>query len=205
MSALTSAGVATAGPLPIGGPHGPEPYGDDPARRAAVRRIATSVTVLTVAHGGCAHGTTASTVTAASSEPLLICVCLRNGSMFAELAAKSRRFAVNVLSGRQAPIGDWFARPGRQPGYEQFAPVDWAPDPVSAAPLLRSAVAWLDCQLTCSYPAGDHSILLAEVLGGASGTGNPLLSFERRLHSAELLTVSRRDGAAAAPGIITLD
>jgi hypothetical protein len=54
-----------------------------------------------------------------------------------------------------------------------------------------------------SYPAGDHSILLAEVLGGESGTGEPLLSFSRGLHSTELLSVSRRhrDGA----GIVTLD
>ena len=189
----------------MSGPHGPEPDRDEQTRRAAVRRLPTGVTVLTVVQGGRVHGTTASAVTAASSEPLLICVCLRNGSTFAELAAKSHRFAVNVLSGRQAPIADWFAHPGRPAGYGQFAPVDWAPDPVSAAPLLRGALAWLDCRPTCSYPAGDHSILLAEVLGGASGTGDPLLSFDRGLHGAELLTVSRRNRAAAAPGIITLD
>jgi flavin reductase (DIM6/NTAB) family NADH-FMN oxidoreductase RutF len=172
------------------------------ARHAAVRRIAAGVTVLTAVHGGQAHGVTASAVTAASSEPLLVCVCLRNGSTFADLAARARRFVINVLSGRQAPIADWFADPGRPSGYGQFAPVDWEPDPVCAAPLLRGALAWLGCQLTCTYPAGDHSILLAEVLSGASGTGDPLLSFDRRLHSTELLSVSRRN---KGPAITTLD
>lgn len=173
------------------------------SRYAAVRRIAAGVTVLTAVHDGQAHGATASAVTAASSEPLLICVCMRNGSTFAELTAQARRFVINVLTGRQAPIADWFADPRRPSGYGQFAPVDWTPHPVSAAPLLRGALAWLDCQLMCSYPAGDHSILLAEVLGGASGTGDPLLSFDRRLHSTELLSVTRRYREGAA--VITLD
>lgn len=172
------------------------------ARHAAVRRIAAGVTVLTAVHDGKAHGATASTVTAASSEPLLVCVCLRNGSTFAGLATRTRRFVINVLSGRQALIADWFADPSRPSGYGQFAPVDWTPDPVSAAPLLHGALAWLDCQLTCSYPAGDHSILLAEVLSGTNGSGDPLLSFDRRLHSTELLSVSRR---SRCPEIVTLD
>jgi len=176
------------------------------AARAAVRRLAAGVTVLTAVHDGQAHGATASAVTAASSEPLLVCVCLRNGSTFAELAVRARRFVINVLSGRQAAIADWFADPRRPPGYGQFAPVDWTPDPVCAAPLLRGALAWLDCQLILRYPAGDHSILLAEVVGGASGRGDPLLSFDRRLHSTELMSVSRRNAEGAhGPGIITLD
>jgi len=115
---------------------------------------------------------------------------------------RARRFVVNVLSGRQAALADWFADPRRPSGYGQFAPVDWTPDPVCAAPLLRGAVAWLDCQFMVSHPAGDHSILLAEVLGGTIGAGDPLLSFDRGLHSTELLSVSRRN---RVPEIITLD
>lgn len=179
---------------------------DEQARRTAARRIAAGVTVLTAVYGDRAHGTTASAVTAASSEPLLVCICLRNGSTFAELAARARRFVINVLSGRQALIAEWFADPRRPSGYGQFAPVDWVPDPACAAPRLHGALAWLDCQLVGSYPAGDHSILLAEVLGGASGTGEPLLTFDRRLHRTELMSVSRRKSeGAAGPGIITLD
>jgi flavin reductase (DIM6/NTAB) family NADH-FMN oxidoreductase RutF len=195
-----------AGALPVSRPHSQQLLGEEQARRAAVRRIAAGVTVLTAVHDGQVHGVTASAVTAASNEPLLVCVCLRNGSTFAKLAAQARRFLINVLSGRQAPVADWFADPRRPSGYGQFAPLGWTPDPVSAAPLLRGALAWLDCQLMFSYPAGDHSILLAEVLGGASGTGDPLLSFDRQLHSTELLSVSRRNTqGAAGPGIITLD
>lgn len=194
---------------PGGGPHGQRPGdpGDkERSRRTAVRKVASGVTVLTVALGDQAHGSTASAVTAVSAEPLLICACLRRGSTFADLAVRSSRFVVNVLSGGQGAIADWFADPRRPPGYRQFAAVDWSPDPSFAAPLLRGAIAWLDCRLVRGYPGGDHSILLAEVLGGASGTGNPLLSFDRGLHSTDLLRVSRRSReGASGPEIITLD
>ena len=171
-----------------------------------VYRLTTGVTVLTAVHGDRAHGTTASAVFAVSREPLLIGVCLRTGSAFAELAAQAGRFAVNVLSGRQAAIADWFADPDRPAGYGQFAPVDWEPDAGSGAPLLRGAVAWLACRPTVSYPGGDHNILLAEVIGGDSGPGVPLLSYDSRLHNAELYDVARRRApATAAAGITTLD
>jgi flavin reductase len=199
----TAQPTATAGSVT----QGPQGAADEEQRRrAAVRRLATGVTVLTAVHGDRAHGTTASAVGAVSRDPLLICVCLRNGSAFAELAARAGRFAVNVLSGRQAAIADWFADPDRPAGYGQFVPVDWEPHPDSGAPLLRGSVAWLDCRTTESYPGGDHSILLAEVVGGSAGPGGPLLSFDSRLHSAELHDVARRRApATAAAGITTLD
>lgn len=196
----------TAPDASASGPRCLEAAVDDRLRRAAVRRLATGVTVLTAVHGDRVHGTTASAVTAVSRDPLLICVCLRTGSAFAELAAQAGRFAVNVLSDRQAPIADWFADPDRPAGYGQFAPVDWEPDPDSGAPLLRGAVAWLDCRPTATYPGGDHSILLAEVLCGSAGVGGPLLGFDSRLHGVELRDVARRRApATAAAGITTLD
>jgi flavin reductase (DIM6/NTAB) family NADH-FMN oxidoreductase RutF len=162
--------------------------------------------VLTVVHGDQAHGSTASAVMAASNDPLLICICLRDGSTFAGLAALAGRFVVNVLSSRQAALADWFADPGRPSGYRQFAVVDWTVEPAFSAPLLGGAIAWLDCQLTHSYPAGDHRVLLAEVRGGASGAGTPLLSFDRQLHGIELRSVPRRDrGGSTGAGIVTLD
>lgn len=179
---------------------------DDDRLPQVVYRLTTGVTVLTAVHGDRAHGSTASAVFAVSREPLLIGVCLRTGSAFAELAARADRFAVNVLSGRQAAIADWFADPDRPAGYGQFAPVDWEPHTGSGAPLLRGAVAWLDCRPTASHPGGDHSILLAEVLGGESAPGLPLVGYDSRLHNAELHGVARRRApATAAAGITTLD
>jgi flavin reductase len=193
-----SAATACAGVAPLGSANA------DRVRRAAGRRLATGVTVLTVAHGGTAHGTTASAVGLVSTDPLLVHACLRQDSVFADLARRSGRFAVSVLSERQTGLADWFADPARPAGNAQFARVDWDADAVSGAPLLRHAVSWLSCLPAAWHPGGSHVILLAEVAWGAVGSGSPLLSFDGRLHGAELHHVIRRRGHAA-PSIVTLD
>jgi flavin reductase (DIM6/NTAB) family NADH-FMN oxidoreductase RutF len=175
--------------------------------RVAVRRLASGVTVLTVAHRDTAHGTTVSAVSAVSRDPLLVCACLRSGSVFAELAGRSRRFVVNVLSRRQAPLADWFARPDRPTGTRQFDGVDWEPEPETGTPLLRHTLGWLGCRLTGCVPAGDHDILLAEVVAGGARTGSPLLNFDGRLHGTDLYEVIRRTDRPhpAAAATTTLD
>jgi flavin reductase len=176
------------------------PGGEARARRAA-RRLTSGVTVLTVAHGGAAHGTTVSAVTAVSREPLLICACLHRGSSFTVLARRSGCFTVNVLSGRQGLLADWFADPSRPAGYAQFALVRWTADPATGAPVLRHSLATFACKLAGCYPGGDHDIVLGEVIAGAPGVGGPLLSFDGRLCAAEVhdVTARRSRGPQPAP------
>jgi flavin reductase len=162
-------------------------------RRTALRRLASGVTVLTVRHGERLHGTTASAVTAVSREPLLISVCLRRGSAFTDLAAAAGRFTVNVLGSRQALLADHFADPARPAGAAQFALVDRHVDAVTGAPELERCLAWLACRVQARSAAGDHEILLGEVLEARPGSGSPLLIYDNRLHGADLLEVARRD------------
>ncbi|MEV6795311.1 flavin reductase family protein [Streptomyces sp. NPDC051320] len=180
--------VTPAGPLPApatgGGPAVP--------RRAAARRLATGVCVLTAAHQGAVHGTTVSAVGAVSRDPLLISVCLRNGSTFTELARKAGTFTAGLLTSRQALVADWFANPARTPNYGQFALLDWQPDPVTGAPALRNTLATLSCRITACHPAGDHELLIAEVTEGSNGAGSPLLNFDGRLFGAEIHEVNER-------------
>ncbi|HWH01654.1 MAG TPA: flavin reductase family protein [Pilimelia sp.] len=163
------------------------------ALRRAVRQYASGVAVLTVAHDGTLHGATVSAVTAVSRDPLLIAACLRTSSVNTELARAAGRFAVNVLSSRQAVVAGWFADPDRPLGPAQFACVRWAPDAASGAPVLAGSLARLSCRLSDCVPAGDHHILVAEVADGAVvAGGTPLLSYAGRLHDADLLTLPRR-------------
>jgi flavin reductase (DIM6/NTAB) family NADH-FMN oxidoreductase RutF len=177
-------------------------------RRAAARRLATGVSVLTATHQGAVHGTTVSSLSAVSSDPLLISVCLRTGSTLTELANAAGLFTANLLTGRQVLVADWFANPARSPNYGQFSLLDWRPDPVTGAPALRNTLATLSCRVTACHPAGDHDLLIAEVVDGTNGTGSPLLNFDGRLFSAEIRDLTERRSNRhdeARTGATTLD
>jgi flavin reductase (DIM6/NTAB) family NADH-FMN oxidoreductase RutF len=170
----------------------------DVTLRRAARRLATGVAVVTVWHGDVLHGTTVSSVAAVSREPLLLGVCLREESSMTRVIAAAGRFAVNVLSTRQSALAARFADPGRPNGLDQFDHLEWEPDAFSGAPWIRGSLASLGCHLTTTVPAGDHTLLLGEVVTGRSAEGAPLLHFAGRLHDGTLRALP--PGQAAALG-----
>jgi flavin reductase (DIM6/NTAB) family NADH-FMN oxidoreductase RutF len=161
--------------------------------RAALRRIASGVGVLTVRSGPDLHGTTVSSLTAVSRDPLLVGLCLVHDSMGLALLKACRTFAINVLDTTQTMTARWFADSRRPRGRAQFDRVEWEPDPSSGAPLIDGALAWLSCRLVANVEAGDHELLVAEVVGGSAREGQPLLSFAGQLHQVALTgSVPRR-------------
>jgi flavin reductase len=163
----------------------------DVVLRQAVRRLATGVAVLTVWHGDVAHGTTVSSVAAISRQPLLIGACLRAQSGLTEVIGAARCFAVNVLSARQSALAGWFADPGRPRGLAQFDQHEWEPDSFSGAPWISGSLASLGCHLTTTIPAGDHNLLLGNVVTARTGEGAPLLHFTGQLHEGMLRVLPR--------------
>ena len=161
-------------------------------RRQALRQVASGVAVLTFWQEADAHGTTVSAVTAVSRDPLLVGVCLSHDSLFARLVSRGQRFGINVLSAQQARLASWFADPRRPPGLAQFDYLDWEPDPFSGAPLIAGSLARLGCRITERVEAGDHHVLVAEVMSGAAGDGTPLLSFDGQLHDGLLRSLPDR-------------
>ncbi|GAA4462144.1 flavin reductase family protein [Phytohabitans houttuyneae] len=174
------------------------------ALQAAAARLTTGVTLLTAAHEDTVHGATVSAASLVSRGPLIVAAGLRTGSTLTRLAVASGQFAVNVLSERQSLIADWFANPARPAGHKQFALIDWEPDPATGLPLLRSALSVLICRVHGHVGAGDHELLLGEVVDGTVGVGGPLLSFAGALHGAELRDVIR-GRAGTSPCTTTLD
>jgi flavin reductase (DIM6/NTAB) family NADH-FMN oxidoreductase RutF len=159
--------------------------------RQAVRCLVTGVAIVTVWQGDDIHGTTVSSVSSVSRDPLLIGVCLRTVSGLAEVIDQARCFAVNVLSTRQSALAGWFADPGRPQGLAQFDHVEWEPDAFSGAPWIHGSLASLGCHLTTTIPAGDHNLLLGNVVTARTGEGAPLLHFTGRLHDGMLRTLPR--------------
>jgi flavin reductase (DIM6/NTAB) family NADH-FMN oxidoreductase RutF len=145
--------------------------------RKALGFFATGVTVITVDYEGEIHGMTANAFASVSLSPLLVLVCVdQRARTHAHLHAK-KRFGVNILSHRQRTISEYYARTIRtheEAEREAGARFDRTPQ---GTPVLRGALAYLECRLATAQDAGDHTIFIAEVEDVVVHEGEPLLFF----------------------------
>jgi flavin reductase len=145
------------------------------ALRSVLGRFASGVTVVAVGHPPC--GMTANSFTSVSLDPPLVLVCVNRDAALYQAVLEAGHFTVSVLSAGQEPVARYFADHGRPRGAAEFGGVDWLPAPVSRVPVLRGALAWLDCSLAASYDGGDHAILLGNVLASGAGPDDGALLF----------------------------
>jgi flavin reductase (DIM6/NTAB) family NADH-FMN oxidoreductase RutF len=158
LSAVTTTRAAEAGRTVAA------PAVDVGAFREAMGSFPTGVTVVTVTSGdGSKHGITVNSFSSVSLDPMLVLVCLNGTSRGVGLIERAGVFAVNVLSARQQDISRWFANRCRPPGSTMFDGVPFEPG-VTGCPVLVDAAASFECRLRQSHHAGDHLIMLGEVV-----------------------------------------
>jgi flavin reductase (DIM6/NTAB) family NADH-FMN oxidoreductase RutF len=131
--------------------------------RHAYGAFPTGVTVLTVG-GEQLHGMTASSFTTVSLDPALILVCIADTASMAARIQRVPAFGVSVLTSRQQALARCFADTSRPDGEAQFAACEWTPGPVTGSPLLCGSAATFECRRDRIHRAGDHLIVLGEVL-----------------------------------------
>ena len=142
----------------------PSPTVDAGAFREAMGSFPTGVTVVTVASGdGHIHGITVNSFSSVSLDPMLVLICLKKTSRGLGLIERAGAFAVNVLSAGQHDLARRFANRQRPVGPAMFDGVPFEPG-VTGCPVLVDASASFDCRLRRSHPAGDHLIVLGEVV-----------------------------------------
>jgi len=134
------------------------------AFRGAMGSFPTGVTVVTVATGdGAMYGVTVNSFSSVSLDPMLVLVCLNENSRGIGLIERAAAFAVNVLSAGQQDVCRWFADRHRPAGAMMFDGVPFEPG-LTGCPVLADATASFECRLWQSHPAGDHLIVLGEVV-----------------------------------------
>ncbi|WP_367136883.1 flavin reductase family protein [Saccharothrix sp. HUAS TT1] len=139
-----------------------------PPLRAVMSRFATGVVVLT-SGGAHANAMTANAFTSLSLDPPMVLACVaRTATMHRSITA-ARRFAVSLLSAGQEDLARRFADSSRPRGDALFSAVGVRPGPVTGAPLLEGALAWLECELDQDYRAGTHSIFVGRVVSAEFG------------------------------------
>jgi flavin reductase (DIM6/NTAB) family NADH-FMN oxidoreductase RutF len=148
---------------------------DEAAKKAILRHFPYGLYVVTVAHEGEEHGMTANWVTQAAFEPPMVAVAVENSSRTIRMIRDARHFAVSLLSVDQRELAGKLGRSSTQAA-QKLKGVKTKPAPVSKAPILSEGVGWVECRAVASLPAGDHTLVLGEVVeaGVENGDSRPL-------------------------------
>ena len=130
--------------------------------RDVLRHYPSGVTVVTIQSpvSEVAHGLTVSSFASVSPEPPLVLVSIdHRATAYTLLEAAGACFAVNVLAHDHMELSNRFAwlkdEDRFQMGYWTTA--------ATGAPILRDALAWLDCTVYSRFAAGTHTIYIGEV------------------------------------------
>jgi flavin reductase (DIM6/NTAB) family NADH-FMN oxidoreductase RutF len=131
--------------------------------RSVISRLATGVTALTTPGAGRHEVMTANAVVSVSLDPVLLLVSVRADCRWRLAARAAGRFAVNILSEEQQELSRWCASARR---HDEPDRVLEHPSTVSERGLLvfDEALASLECAVYAEYPAGDHDLILGEIL-----------------------------------------
>jgi flavin reductase (DIM6/NTAB) family NADH-FMN oxidoreductase RutF len=141
--------------------------------RLACGRYSTGIVIATVLDSeGEPHGITINSFTSVSLAPPLILLCLDHKTRVLEHFQPGKHFGINVLNEFQREISDHFASHKR----ERFNGVEWKPGG-TGVPMLPHGLAFLECRVRNSVPAGDHDIVIGEVLEARVEEGKPLIYF----------------------------
>jgi flavin reductase (DIM6/NTAB) family NADH-FMN oxidoreductase RutF len=138
--------------------------------RAAMARLAAGV-VLVTAHDeedgprGAPAGMTATAFLSVSLDPPLVMVSVRTGSRMDELLERQPLWAASVLSEEQRTIAGRFAMKGRLSDRLLFQEVPHEVGPATGAPLVKGALAAVECRTEQRVHAGDHTLVVGRVLG----------------------------------------
>ncbi|MEU8528347.1 MULTISPECIES: flavin reductase family protein [Streptomyces] len=147
--------------------------------RSVFRQHAAGVAVIT-AHGDRPVGFTATSLNSVSAEPALISFGVGTGSSSWPVLSEAEHIGVHILGEHQSELAATFARSGA----DRFGgATSWRTGP-EGVPLLDGVLAWLVARVVAKVPAGDHRIVIAEVVeGDPRGEGRPLLYHQGRFNA----------------------
>jgi 4-nitrophenol 2-monooxygenase / 4-nitrocatechol 4-monooxygenase, reductase component len=149
--------------------------------REVVGHFASGVTVVTAVADGTAFGTTASAVTSLSVEPPMMLICMNRTSQTGQAIARAGHFAINILAEDQPDAAVHFA--GKSA--DKFAGVETTAG-LWGQPLLRDALATLECRVVEQTQGGTHLVFFGEVDAASARQGAPLAYFRGRFGRLEL-------------------
>jgi 3-hydroxy-9,10-secoandrosta-1,3,5(10)-triene-9,17-dione monooxygenase reductase component len=171
---MTQPDSTTSAP-PLVTPFAPELTWPDAAlSRHVLGHYPTGVAVITAMEGDEPIGMSMNSFTSVSLHPALVLFCPADSSSTWPRLREVGRLAINVLSAGQESVSRLFATRD----VDRFAEFGWTPGS-NGAPLLLDALGWLECRVQAEHPAGDHTVVIAEIqrMGVHGDIGDPLVFF----------------------------
>ncbi|HWQ55804.1 MAG TPA: flavin reductase family protein [Bryobacteraceae bacterium] len=139
----------------------------------ACAQFATGVAVATVRDAeGAPHGITINSFTSVSLEPPLVLICVGHSASILQRFRVTGYFGLNMLSEHQQHLSEHFARRAE----DRFESVPWYPG-ATGVPLIPDVLGTVECRVVRAVTAGDHDILLGEVLRTEVRGGRPLIYY----------------------------
>ncbi|WBB99828.1 MULTISPECIES: flavin reductase family protein [unclassified Solwaraspora] len=110
-----------------------------------------------------------------SLRPALVGFCVGEQSTTWPDIRQAARFGIGILAADQQDLGRTLAAPGPQ----RLAGVPWRPSS-AGVPVLPGVLAHLECVPVVEHPAGDHTLVVAEIRSAESLRDHqPLIFFHR--------------------------
>jgi len=134
----------------------------DPRLAEALAELTTGIYVLTVREGERMHGMSSSWVTQVSGDPPLIMAAVDKRHFSHGFVERQGMFGLNVVGQKSKALEDYFySAASRRP--DNLEPFEYELGE-TGVPLLKLAMAVLECRVVASYPAGDHTLFVASIV-----------------------------------------
>ncbi|WP_225929162.1 flavin reductase family protein [Rhodococcus opacus] len=148
------------------------------ALRRAMRRVPTSVVVAATMKRDTPVGMVVGTFTSVSADPPLVGFLGDHASRTVPALADAEYVSYCVLGETEGATVEAF----RRPLGDRYRDLSWSIDADFGTPILTTAVVTIQTRRHSTLPAGDHTLILSEVLDvSTTGAGRPLVFYDGRL------------------------
>lgn len=155
---------------------------DSDSFRTAMRELASGVAVVTVGKDSDITGFTATSVSSLCMQPPRLLVCVAQTSASWRTLQRHPYFVVNLLRDEERALANRFAGRDGLEGAARFNGARWT-TMLTGAPVLESALAALDCEVTEVLPHCDHAIVVGRVCAVRTSAGSlPLVYWQGDYH-----------------------
>ena len=135
---------------------------NEEAKKNILRKIPYGLYVIGVRDKAAHHAFTGSWLSQCSMKPPRIMLGVRHGTHSLEMIKEGKAFSVNFIAKNNKKILEQFFKPTPSNG-DRFGDLGFSLRKTNT-PILKDAVAYLGCEVKDIFVAGDHSIVVGEVV-----------------------------------------